>query len=167
MDNNNREHKKEYHEFINFATQGMSENAQFSIAIAVGIFGILAIFVSINDHHDQDMSKNALWLQKPSIKAIGVVLSIAYWALVLFGMQSYVTRRLFEGVMGDYMKKMNEEWYYNDIKDIAKENKLANWMVRVIWASNHERKDRHKGIYRVLFLYLSITFILWFFIVIL
>jgi deoxyribodipyrimidine photolyase len=70
MDNNNREHKKEYHEFINFATQGMSENAQFSIAIAVGIFGILAIFVSINDHHDQDMSKNALWLQKPSIKRL-------------------------------------------------------------------------------------------------
>jgi hypothetical protein len=63
---------------------------------------------------------------KAKYQAIGVVLSIAYWALVLFGMQSYVTRRLFEGVMGDYMKKMNEEWYYNDIKDIAKENKLAN-----------------------------------------
>jgi hypothetical protein len=47
MDNNNREHKKEYHEFINFAIQGMSENAQFSLAIAVGIFGILAIFVTI------------------------------------------------------------------------------------------------------------------------
>ena len=38
---NNREHKKEYHEFINFAIQGMGENAQFSLAIAVGIFGIL------------------------------------------------------------------------------------------------------------------------------
>jgi hypothetical protein len=35
--------KKVYHELINFATQGMSENAQFSIAIAVGVFGILAI----------------------------------------------------------------------------------------------------------------------------
>jgi hypothetical protein len=43
MDNNN-EHKKVYHELINFATQGMGENAQFSIAIAVGVFGILAIF---------------------------------------------------------------------------------------------------------------------------
>ena len=62
---------------------------------------------------------------------------------------------------------MNEEWYYNDIKEIAKENKLANWMVKVIWASNHERKDRYKGIYRVLFLYIGITFILWFFIIIL
>ena len=94
---------------------------------------------------------------------IGIVLSIAYWALVLFGMQSYVTRRLFEGVMGNYLKRMNEEWYYNDIKEIAKENKLANWMVKVIWASNHERKNRYKGIYKVLFLYIGITFILWFF----
>ena len=98
---------------------------------------------------------------------IGIVLSIAYWALVLFGMQSYVTRRLCEGVMGDYLKRMNEEWYYNDLKEIAKENKLANWMVKVIWTSNHEREDRYKGIYRVLFLYIGITFILWFFIIIL
>ncbi|MDQ3869910.1 MAG: hypothetical protein M3250_10205 [Thermoproteota archaeon] len=82
-------------------------------------------------------------------------------------MQSYVTRRLFEGVMGNYLKRMNEEWYYNDIKEIAKENKLANWMVKVLWASNHGRKDRYKGIYRVLFLYIGITFILWLFIIIL
>ena len=49
---NNREHKKEYHEFINFAIQGMSENAQFSITIAVGIFGILAIFASLDTHKE-------------------------------------------------------------------------------------------------------------------
>jgi hypothetical protein len=35
--NNNNERKKgQYHEFINFAIQGMIENAQFAIAIAVG-----------------------------------------------------------------------------------------------------------------------------------
>ncbi len=169
---NNREHKKEYHELINFAIQGMSENAQFSIAIAVGIFGILSIFVSLDIHNDDEAVqdsfwKNALWTQPPWIKRTCIVLSIAYWALVLFGMQSYVTRRLFEGLTGDYLKKMNEEGYYNDIKEIAKENKLANWMFNVIWSSNHERKDRYKGIYIVLFLYIGITFILWFFIIIL
>jgi hypothetical protein len=146
---NNREHKKEYHELINFAIQGMSENAQFSIAIAVGIFGILSIFVSLDIHNDDEAVqdsfwKNALWTQPPWIKSTGIVLSIAYWALVLFGMQSYVTRRLFEGLTGDYLKKMNEEGYYNDIKEIAKENKLANWMFNVIWSSNHERKDSIK-----------------------
>jgi hypothetical protein len=164
---NDREHKRGYHELINFATQGMSENAQFSITIAVGIFGILAIFVSIHDHDNDDFWKNTLWMQPLSVIMIGIVLSIAYWALVLFGIQSYVSRRLFEGTMGDYLKKMNEEGYYNNIKEIAKENRLANWMVRKIWSSNHERKDRYKGMYKVLFLYVGIAFLLWLFIIIL
>jgi hypothetical protein len=81
----------------------------------------------------------------PSIIMIGIILSIAYWALVLFGIQTYVSRRLFEGVMGDYLKKMNEEGYYNGIKEIAKENKLANLIFKKIWSSNHVRKERYKG----------------------
>jgi hypothetical protein len=86
----------------------MSDYAQFSVAIAVGIFGILAIFASINQYNNEDFWKSALWMQKPSIIAIGIVLSIAYWALVLFGIQSYVSRRLFEGVTGNYLKKSNQ-----------------------------------------------------------
>lgn len=160
MDNNDGESKKTYHELINFATQGMNENAQFSVTIAVGVFGILAIFVSIHDHDNEDFWKNALWMQRPSILIIGIVLSIAYWALVLFGIQCYVSRRLFEGTMGNYLKRMNEERYYNDIKEIAKENRLADWMVRKIWSSNHERKDRYKGMYKVLILYIGIAFFL-------
>ena len=112
MDNNNdRERKKAYHEIINFAIQGMRENAQFAIAIAVGIFGILAIFVTLDTHKcmtPQDIFwKNALWTQPQWIWLTGIVLSIAYWALVLFGIQSYVGRRIFEGLMGDYLKKKN------------------------------------------------------------
>jgi hypothetical protein len=38
-------------ERINFAQQGMAENAQFSIAIAIGIFGILTMLLMIN-HSD-------------------------------------------------------------------------------------------------------------------
>ena len=110
MDNNNdRERKKAYHELINFAIQGMGENAQFSIAIAVGIFGILAIFATINNRDDEisqdPFLKNALWTKSIWIRIVGIVLSIAYWALVLFGMQSYVTRLLYEGIMGDYRKR--------------------------------------------------------------
>jgi hypothetical protein len=89
---------------------------------------------------------------------------MTYWALVHFGIQTYISRRLFEGVMGNYLKKMNEEKYYNDIKEVAKENKLANWMFKVIWSSNHERKDRYKGMYKVLISYVGIAFLLWLFI---
>jgi hypothetical protein len=171
MDNNGEGRKKVYHELINFATQGMGENAQFLVAIAVGIFGILAIFATIDDYDDKEAQdifrKTALWTHPLSIQIIGIVLSIAYWALVLFGIQSYVSRRLFEGIMGDYLKKMNEEWYYNDIKEIAKENKIANWIVKTIWSSNHEKRERYKGMNKVLILYIGIAFFLWLFVIIL
>jgi hypothetical protein len=172
MDDSNGEHnKKAYHESINFAMQGMRENAQFSVAIAVGVFGILAIFVSLDSHKNMTAAdsfwENALWTQPLWVKGVGIILSIAYWALVLFGIQTYVSRRLFEGVMGDYLKRMNEEWYYNDIKEIAKENKFANLIFKKIWSSNHERKDRYKGMNKVLILYIGIAFFLWLFLILL
>ena len=169
MDNNDSERKKAYHELINFATQGMGENAQFSTAIA-GIFGILPIFVTINDHSDETQDlflKKALWTKLEWVRTAGIVLSIAYWALVLFGIQSYVTRRLYEGIIGDYQKKINEEWFDNDIREIAKENKLADWIVKNIWLINKKRNRRYKGIYLFLILDLGIAFSLWLVIIIL
>ena len=107
----------------------MGENAQFSIAIAVGIFGILSIFVSLDIHNDDkavpgSFWKNALWTQPQWVQSTGIVLSIAYWALVLFGIQSYVTRRLFEGLMGNYLKRMNGEWYLTILKRLLKRTSL-------------------------------------------
>jgi hypothetical protein len=171
MDKNNDEHNKAYHESINFAMQGMGENSQFTVAIAIGVFGILSIFVSLDTHKNMTVEdifwNNALWTQPQWIWITAIILSIAYWALVLFGIQTYISRRLFEGVMGNYLKKMNEEWYYNDIKEIAKENKLANLIFRKIWSSNHEKRERYKGMNIVLSLYISIAFFLWLFIIIL
>ena len=95
-----------------------------------------------------------------------------FGALVLFGMQTYVTRRLFEGIMGKYLQKINgggeeEEWLNNDIREIAKENKLADWIVRNIWLINKKGNRRYKGTYVFLILYLGIAFLLWLFIIIL
>jgi aminopeptidase-like protein len=43
---------------------------------------------------------------------------------------------------------MNEEWWFdNDIKNIVKGNKLANWIVKNIWLINKKGKCRYKGIY--------------------
>ena len=141
--------RRKYHELINSAIQGMGENAQFSVAIAVGVFGILAIFVSLDTHKNMTAEdvfwKNALWTQPQWIWGTGIVLSIAYWTLVLFGIQTYVSRRLYEGIMGDYLKKMNEEWYYNDIKEIAKENKIANLIVRLYGQVTMKEKIGIKG----------------------
>ena len=171
MDNNdNGKRKMAYHESINFAMQGMGENSQFTVAIAIGVFGILAIFVSLDTHNSMTAKdsfwKNALWTQPQWIWITGIILSVAYWTLVLFGVQTYVSRRLFEGVMGDYLKRMNEEWYYDDIEEIAKENKLANLIFKKIWSSNHEKREKYRGMIIVLSLYIGIAFFLWLFIII-
>jgi hypothetical protein len=106
-------------------------------------------------------------MQHQSIQAIGAVLSIVYWALVLFGIQSYVGCRIFEGLVGNYLKKKNQEKYFNDIGEIAKENKFANLLYNIIWSSNHDRKDRYKGMNIILSSYVGIAFLLWLFVIIL
>jgi hypothetical protein len=147
----------------------MAENAQFSIAIAIGIFGILAMFLMINHHvilndgENRDLKDdleldfgNSFWTKGSWTTAEEIVLSVAYWALVLFGFQSYIARRLFEGLMGYYVKNINE-----DIAKIAAENELANWMVKRIWGSG-----RYQRLVPVTILYFGITFLLWFFVAI-
>jgi hypothetical protein len=167
--NGSKEQKKSNDEKINYAQQGAAESAQFLIAVAVGIFGILAMFLMIN-HGDManKQSLNLDWGKGILVKgswaiAEVTVLSIAYWALVLFGFQSYISRHMFEGLMGYHMRSIYPEWYDQDITKIAKENKLANWMVKRIWSSNYEKDDRYKGLWPVMILYFAITFSLWLF----
>lgn len=69
----------------------------------------------------------------------------------------------FEGLMGYHMRSIYPEWYDQDITKIARENKLANWMVKRIWSSNYEKDDRYKGLWPVVILYFAITFSLWLF----
>ena len=54
---------------------------------------------------------------------------------------------IYEGIIGDYQKKINEEWFDNDIREIAKENKLADWIVKNIWLINKKRNRDIKGIH--------------------
>lgn len=65
-----------------------------------------------------------------------------------------------EGMVGYYLKKLNEDWYYDDLKNIVKQNRLANWVVKNIWTSSHERKEMFKGTYPVIFSYVEIAFLL-------
>jgi hypothetical protein len=164
MDNDN-ERKIAYPEVINYSIRAMSENAQFSIVIAVGIFGVLAIFVILDSHNGlksgDELTKKALWTQPVWIHTVAIVLSIAFWALVLFGIQSYLARRLFEGIVGRYRKRMNEESYYDDIRAIAKE-KNCQLDGQDHRASNYEKKkNRYKGLHTVLVFFLVVSFLLW------
>jgi hypothetical protein len=120
------------------------------------------ILNSVIDNKEQLDLGSSFWNKGSWTLAEGTILSIAYWALVLFGFQSYISRRLFEGLIGYYVKDM-----YEDITKIAAENKLAHWLVKRIWASNYEKEDRYKNLVPVLILYFTITFFLWFFVAIL
>ena len=111
MDDPYEQNRRRNTEKINFATQGMSESTQFTIAVAVGIFGILALFLMIN-HHDKGLELtwgNSVWTKGWWGIVYGTTLSVAYWALVLFGFQSYLTRRLFEALIGYYQKSTHED----------------------------------------------------------
>ncbi|PWU79702.1 MAG: hypothetical protein DLM72_16090 [Candidatus Nitrosopolaris wilkensis] len=75
------------------------------------------------NHHDITQKQelkfgNSVWTKGWWTAVYGTILSIAYWALVLFGFQSYITRRLFEALVGYYQKTTPEEWY-DDIKRIV------------------------------------------------
>jgi hypothetical protein len=60
MDSPDEQNRRRNTEKINFATIGMAESAQFTIAIAVGIFGILILFVMIN-HHNMGLNQELRW----------------------------------------------------------------------------------------------------------
>jgi hypothetical protein len=63
------------------------------------VLGVLAIFVILDSHNvlksGDELTKKALWTQPVRIQMVAIVLSNAYWALVLFGIQSYLAGRLF------------------------------------------------------------------------
>jgi hypothetical protein len=97
------------------------------------VLGVLAIFVILDSHNSlksgDEFTKKALWTQPVRIQTVTIVLSTAYWALILFGVQSYLARRLFEGIVGRYRKKMNEESYYDDIRAMAKEKNCQGRLI--------------------------------------
>ena len=73
------------------------------------VLGVLAIFVILDSHNvlksGDELTKKALWTQPVRIQTVTIVLSTAYWALILFGIQSYLARRLYEGIVGRLITK--------------------------------------------------------------
>jgi hypothetical protein len=153
MDDSN-EQKRKNSEKVNFAMQGMTDNAQVTIAVAVGIFGVLAIFVNI--------TQSSVWTKDLiTLTAALIILSIAYWALVVLGLSCYIFRRLFEGLLGGYTKIWYPE-YESEIREIAKRNKLTHLVLKALWP---EREEKFRGIWVLSIFYIVISSSLWFFIV--
>jgi hypothetical protein len=70
---------------------------------------------------------------------------------------------MFEALVGYYQKSTHNEWF-EDIKKIAGENRLANAMVGKIWTSNYDKESRYKGLWYIVIPYFVITGLLWVFV---
>jgi hypothetical protein len=90
------------------------------------------------------------------------MLSIAYWAVVVLGLSCYIFRRLFEGLLDGYTKIGYPE-YENEIRELAKRNKLTHSVVKALWPTNaSKRGEKFRGIWIFSIVYIVISFFLWF-----
>jgi hypothetical protein len=150
----NSEDQRRSGEKANLAIQAMADNAQVAVAVAIGIFGILAIFITIN------ALDSPLTMDTNLLIAAVVILSIAYWGIVILGLTCYIFRRLFEGLMNEYTKTGYPE-YENEIRQLARRNKLTNLLIKVLWPNTASQIGlKYKGIWPVSIVYIIISFLL-------
>jgi hypothetical protein len=112
---------------FSFITQWISDLSQLSLAVAIGLFGILAISVGIdqiNVHHNllelQQMGKSWEFLSK-------IILLVAYFALVIVGATCLLQHKLYSLLQEKYISKYQVD-LINDIKEITK----LNWLLRIV-----------------------------------
>ena len=118
-----------------FITEWISDLSQLSLAVAIGLFGILAVSVGIDQvvtHH------TGLWEWKHMIKLwellSKIILLVAYFALVIVGSVCILQHKLYSLLQEKYISK-HEEDLINDIKELRK----LNWLFRIAtyrWLDN-------------------------------
>lgn len=92
-------------EKINFAVQGMAESGSFWNPYLVFYDAYGKPF-----RVRRRLMDNDLWYN----------ITVAYWALVLFGFQSYLSRRLFEGLIGYYQGTIRKAHTKNGMRILSK-----------------------------------------------
>lgn len=115
-------------------TQWISDLSQLSLAVAIGLFGILAISVGIDQiagHHGllewSQMKKLWEFLSK-------IILLVAYFALVILGATCIIQHKLYSLLQEKYISEHYED-FINDIKEVAR----LNWILRIVtypWLDN-------------------------------
>jgi hypothetical protein len=120
---------------LSFITQWISDLSQLSLAVAIGLFGILAISVGI----DQVIGYHTgLWEWKHMVKLweflSKIILLVAYFALVIVGATCILQHKLYSLLQEKYISKYQED-LINDMKEVVK----LNWILRIVtypWLGN-------------------------------
>ncbi|WP_337863402.1 hypothetical protein [Nitrososphaera sp.] len=144
-------------ELLQIGLQGMTDNAQMAIAVAIGIFGVLAISVEL----DQLISYNAYFLLPAK-----VILSVAYFGLVLLGVVYMAHHRLFNMMIADYSKKKelqdnDKRLSYEAVIRSYSDNPFSRMALKYLWTPKEYNK---KIFYALVTSFIVITFLMWIFI---
>src|SRR6266487_361168 len=139
-------------EMIRLAMHEMTDHTQTSIAIIVGIFGILLLFSEI----EREAPTNT-WIL--NFKGLMIVLSFMYWGLILYGLKSIIERQIFyalkENLIGDLYST------YNDVKlkEIKQKGgwttKFALWRIQEhepLKNSEEHEPLKNSGIFIIIYL---------------
>lgn len=102
--NNDKEHIRDK---LNLASQSISDISQLSVGVAIGLFGILAIYVGIDQvTEDQNHTGFILWYNMGAWElASKIILGIAYFGLIALGASCIIGNK-FHGLL--------QEKYTND-----------------------------------------------------
>jgi hypothetical protein len=118
--------------------------ANVTIAVAVGIFGILSIFALLQTSGKETHLGQLWWYMKGTWKlAVLIVLSLAYWGVSLLGFTCFVYRRQCEALTAYYLDKQypayDVEW-----RNVAKKNFLTNFVNNRLNRPLHERMQNYE-----------------------
>lgn len=120
----------EKHDLLEIGLQGMTDHSQIAVAVAIGIFGILAVLAALKTvGHD-----NEFWFF-----VANVILTIAYIGLVLLGVVSMAHHRVYSLVVSAYMKEKHGG-FEDKLKSYAKDNWFSRISLRYLCDSKKTNK---------------------------
>jgi hypothetical protein len=118
---------------IQLAMDGVMDNSKFAIAIAVGIFGILTLFVQIAIAQPESFDPLT-----PKNLVIWITLTVAYWVLIVMGLVSHAYHRM-NTAMVENIKKSYQE-YKEDMRNATKGNWIMTLAIKRFWLDKPTEK---------------------------
>lgn len=165
MNNIDKEHIKDK---LNLASQSSSALSQLSVGVAIGLFGILAIYIGIDQITEDHIHTGFIfWPYMGAWElASKIILGIAYFGLIALGASCIIGNKFHELLQEKYTNEYFKD-YIEDQKVIAKSNWLLKQFVLFWIDSSSSTQKSFNFIFVVLIPYLVISILMWFVIAVL
>jgi hypothetical protein len=131
-------------EKMQFAMQGVMDNPNFAIAIAIAVG---TLFVQIAEHDSPYYAIS--WI-------IWITLTVAYWVLIVLGFVAHAHHRMNVAIIETYIKDHYLE-YKEDMKSATKGNWIMTLAIKRFWLDKPTEKVNNE------YNFLTVSFLLIFF----